>query len=106
MAYSVAKRFSGTSELKRPGGTYVWKELAISNPGMDTSGTVPTPWQPAMKVLLPPTWLASGPPGTGAKGAVSGGGGGLVTTVVGTAAACVAQHELDEHGGEELAGCV
>lgn len=115
MAYSVAKRFSGTSDMKRADGSYVWKELGppnngTSTPDLNTDGATPSPWTKGQLVNLPMTWTGTGGPGTGAKGSLStpGSGIGPAGTVVGysSPAECMADLERGEYDGEEVSGCV
>jgi len=114
MAYSVAKRFSGTSDMKRADGSYVWKELGPPNngsstPDLNTDGATPSPWSKGQLVNLPLTWTGTGGPGSGAKGSLStpGSGIGPAGAVVGsTPAECMAALERGEYDGEEVGGCV
>lgn len=74
-AVQVAKRFNGT-QVKRPTGGWIWKELNQAIPALDTSGQAPSPWTVGATIVLPPLWTIDAgvlPNATGAVGsAVSG----------------------------------
>jgi len=63
-AVAVALKLTGST--KDASGNWTWKQLGAVNPGMDVSGSQPSPWNVGQVINVPPSWvgMSATPPAT------------------------------------------